>query len=237
MIPARVWSASVWVFFRFEGNIGDRFTAENIRRALLGPLPGYEAQVRMSPSHRAFTPPPGKGAPLIGAVMLLLYPGEDEDALFVVLTVRTENVAHHKGQISFPGGAAEPEDASLAHTAVREACEELGVCGDDVSVIGKLTPIYIEPSNFHVHPFVAYMPYRPSFEAQQEEVLRVLEVPVCHFFDPKNISAENRVIDGTERHIPYFDVQGRKVWGATAIILSEFIAVLEKIGGLPDMRP
>ena len=62
----------------------------------------------------------------------------------------------------------------------------------------------------------------------------MLEVPVSHFFDPKNISVENWVIDGTERRIPYFDVYGRKVWGATAIILSEFIAVLEKIDGLPD---
>jgi 8-oxo-dGTP pyrophosphatase MutT (NUDIX family) len=198
------------------------------------PLPGHEAQVRMSPSHRAFTPPSGKPAPFVGAVMLLLYPGDERDGLFVVLTVRTENVAHHKGQVSFPGGATEPEDVSLAHTAIREACEELGVCGNDVSIMGELTPIYIEPSNFHVHPFVAHLPYRPSFMPQQEEVFHVLEVPVCHFFDPKNISVENRVIDGTERRIPYFDVHGRKVWGATAIILSEFVAVLEKIDALPD---
>lgn len=166
--------------------------------------------------------------------MLLLYPGDPGGGLFVPLTVRTENVAVHKGQVSFPGGATEPEDVSLAHTAVRETCEELGVCGDDVSVIGELTPIYIEPSNFHVHPFVAYLPYRPSFMMQQEEVLNVLEVPVSHFFDPENTKVEHWVIDGAERRIPYFDVHGRKVWGATAIILSEFIAVLERIEELPD---
>ncbi len=198
------------------------------------PLPGFEAQVRMSPSHRAFTPPPGKSHPLVGAVMVLLYPGNEQETLFLVLTVRTENVAVHKGQVSFPGGAAEPEDESLAHTALREACEELGVCGDDVSIIGELTPIYIEPSNFHVHPFVAYLPYRPSFILQPEEVLHLLEVPVSHFFDPKNINVENWVIDGTERSIPYFDVYGRKVWGATAIILSEFVAVLERLSPSPE---
>jgi 8-oxo-dGTP pyrophosphatase MutT (NUDIX family) len=198
------------------------------------PLPGFEAQVRMSPSHRAFTPPPGKGDPFVGAVMVLLYPGDEQDTLFLVLTVRTENVAVHKGQVSFPGGAAEPDDNSLAHTALREACEELGVCGSDVSVIGELTPIYIEPSNFHVYPFVAYLPYRPSFMLQPQEVLHLLEVPVSHFFDPKNTNVENWIIDGAERRIPYFDVYGKKVWGATAIILSEFIAVLERISESVD---
>ncbi len=97
-----------------------------------------------------------------------------------------------------------------------------------------MTPIYIEPSNFHVHPFVAYLPRRPSFELQEEEVLHVLEVPITHFFDPKNISVENWMIEGIERRIPYFDVYGRKVWGATAIIISEFVAVLEKIDERTD---
>ncbi len=85
------------------------------------PLPGYEAQVRMSPSHRAFTPPPGKDTPFVGAVMLLLYPGDEHNAPFIVLTVRTDNVTVHKGQVSFPGGSIEPEDVSLAQTALRES--------------------------------------------------------------------------------------------------------------------
>jgi len=220
--------------FYKEDIIGDRFTPENIKKALEMPLPGFEAQVRMSPSHRAFTPPPGKGPPFVGAVMLLLYPGDENNALFTVLTVRTHNVAVHKGQVSFPGGSVEPGDESLEQTALREVCEELGICGDDVRVIGELTPIYIEPSNFHVHPFVAFVPYRPSFLMQPGEVLHVLEVPLSHFFDPNNVDVENWVIEGTERRIPYFDVFGRKVWGATAIILSEFIAVLGKVSDIPD---
>lgn len=187
----------------------------------------------MSPSHRAFTPPPGKDAPFVGAVMLLVYPCGETNAPFIVLTVRTDNVTVHKGQVSLPGGSTEPEDASLAQTALRETCEELGVCGDDVSILGELTPIYIEPSHFHVHPFIAYLPYRPVFMVEREEVLHILEVPVSHFFDVKNISVENWVIDGAERRIPFFDVYGRKVWGATAIILSEFVAVLERIDEMP----
>lgn len=197
------------------------------------PLPGYEAQVRMSPSHRAFVPPPGKDVPFVGAVMLLLYPGDEHEGLFVVLTVRTNDVAVHKGQISLPGGGIEPEDISLAHTARRETCEELGICGDDIDMIGELTPIYIEPSNFHVHPFVAYLPYRPSFVIEEREVLNVLEVPVTHFIGPENVNIEDWMIEGAERRIPYFDVYGKKVWGATAIIISEFAAVLEKIDDGP----
>ncbi|MBP7528309.1 MAG: CoA pyrophosphatase [Syntrophorhabdaceae bacterium] len=214
--------------------IGDTFTPEEIERALRMPLPGYGAQVRMSPSHRELVPPAGKGTPYMGAVLVLLYPGNEQRDLFLPLTVRTENVKVHKGQISFPGGGSEPEDASLVHTALREACEELGVCSEDVRIMGALTPIYIEPSNFHVHPFVAYLPYRPSFVLQIVEVMEVLEVPVSHFFDQKNAGVEDWLIGGVMRRIPYFDVRGYKVWGATAIILSEFVAILEGLGKEPD---
>jgi 8-oxo-dGTP pyrophosphatase MutT (NUDIX family) len=182
----------------------------------------------MSPSHRAFAPPAGKGPPFSGAVLLLLYPGDDGE-LVIPLTVRTQNVAVHKGQVSFPGGAREPQDDSLSHTALREAREELGLSGDDVRIMGALTPLYIEPSNFCVHPFVAWQPYRPSFVPEAIEVSEVLEVPVAHFLDEKNIAIEEWLIEGAMRRIPYFGVHGHKVWGATAIILSEFVAVLENL--------
>jgi 8-oxo-dGTP pyrophosphatase MutT (NUDIX family) len=191
-------------------------------------LPGRDAQQRMSPSHRTFAPPPGKGPPFTGAVLLLLYPGQD-DELVIPLTVRTQNVAVHKGQVSFPGGAREPQDDSLFHTALRETCEELGLHGSDVRVMGALTPLYIEPSNFCVHPFVAWQPYRPSFVPQAMEVSEVLEVPISHFLDEKNVAVEEWFMEGAMRRIPYFGVCGHKVWGATAIILSEFVAILEGI--------
>ena len=194
------------------------------------PLPGYDAQKKMSPSHRAFAPGPGKGEPFAGAVLLLLYPGEpDREDLYLVLTVRTEYVAVHKGQVSLPGGGFEEEDLSLAHTALREASEELGVRTGDIRVIGELTPVYIEPSNFHVYPYVAYIPYRPTFIVHAIEVCEVLEVPVAHFRDENNVVIEDWLIEGAMRQVPYFDVYGKKVWGATAIILGEFTAVLERM--------
>jgi len=227
----------VTAIFLCEDIIGERFTPDEIERALKMTLPGYDAQRRRSPSHRTFAPPAGKGPPFTGAVLLLLYPGED-DELLIPLTVRTQNVAVHKGQVSFPGGACEPQDDSLSHTALREACEELGVCGDEVRIMGALTPLYIEPSNFCVHPFVAWLHYRPAFVPQAIEVSEVLEVPVSHFLDERNISVEEWLIEGAIRSIPYFGVHGHKVWGATAIILSEFAAVLAglRASGERDLR-
>ncbi len=202
-------------------------TPEELEIALNGPLPGYHAQQRMAPSHREFGPPPGARRPEEGGVLLLLYPGNESEELFFVLTVRTDTVAVHKGQVSLPGGGSEPDDASIFHTALRETCEEIGVRGEDIRIIGGLTPIYIGPSNFYVYPFVAHIPYRPSFVLQTSEVSEALEVPVAHFLDKKNVVIEEWEIGGMMRSIPYFDVYGHKVWGATAIIISEFAAVLE----------
>jgi 8-oxo-dGTP pyrophosphatase MutT (NUDIX family) len=235
------------VYVPFDGRYGERqtkgeimpavFTPEEIEKALKTSLPGYDAQRRMSPSHREMSPPAGKDTPFRGAVLLLLYPGNEQGELFVVLTVRTENVKFHKGQISLPGGGSEPQDVSLVRTALRETCEELGVCTEDVHVMGALTPLYIEPSNFFVHPFVARMPYRPSFVLEASEVLEVLEVPVSHFLDESNVAVEDRFMEGRVRRIPYFDVYGHKVWGATAIILSEFTAVVQSLGAGAEPRP
>ncbi len=202
-------------------------TPEELEKALGRPLPGHDAQQRMAPSHREFGPPAGGAGHGVGGVLLLLYPGNESKELFLVLTVRTDNVAVHKGQVSLPGGGSEPDDASIFHTALREACEEVGVCGEDIRMIGALTPLYIGPSNFYVYPCVAYIPYHPSFVLQTTEVSKALEVPVAHFLDEKNVIVEDWQIEGTTRRIPYFDVYGHKVWGATAIILSEFAAVLE----------
>lgn len=211
------------------------FTADHIEKALNFPLPGFDAQSRMAPSHREMAPPPGARTPEKGGVLLLLYPGNERGELFTVLTVRTENVAVHKGQVSLPGGGSEPADRSIVHTAIREACEEVGLCGEDIRIIGSLTPLYIGPSNFFVYPCVASVPYRPSFVLQESEVSIVLEVPIRHFLDRENITVEDWHIGGMMRRVPYFNVYGHKVWGATAIILSEFTAVLEGLiaGGRP----
>jgi 8-oxo-dGTP pyrophosphatase MutT (NUDIX family) len=136
-------------------------------------------------------------------------------------------VADHKGQISLPGGAVDPDDPSIVHTAVREACEEVGVCSDTIRILGALTPIYIPPSDFCVQPYVAYLSNSPQFFPQPEEVAEILEVPLPYLLNENNISVEKWSFDEEVKEVPFFNVYGHKVWGATAVVLAEFVAVLE----------
>lgn len=201
-----------------------------LEQILKGPLPGLTAHRRMAPSDRDVGFAPKDHCPKRAGVLILLYPNQTNDQLYLVLTRRTETLLNHKGQISLPGGSQEPDDSSLAHTAVREACEEVGVCADDIRVLGRLTPVYIPPSDFCVHPYVAYTPRAPSFLAQPDEVAELLQLPIVHLFDESNVRSESWVLRDKETEVPYFDVFGHKVWGATAIILSELIEVLRSAG-------
>ncbi len=201
-------------------------TLVQVEKALQRPLPGRLAQLRMAPVPRPLDPPTPDHRPRQAGVLLLLYPGEEEGGLCLVLTRRTDSVADHKGQISLPGGAIHPDDLSLAHTALREACEEIGTCADEIRLLGSLTPVYIEPSDFCIQPYVAYLPHRPVFRLQPEEVAEVLEVSVSFLLDERNVAVEDWVLPERNMRVPYFNVSGHKVWGATAMVLAEFAAIL-----------
>jgi 8-oxo-dGTP pyrophosphatase MutT (NUDIX family) len=205
------------------------FTADMIETALSKPLPGLKAQLRMAPRPGLLKSPSSQSKPRKSGVLILLFPSLDTGELCLVLTRRTESVADHKGQISLPGGAVDPDDLSTAHTALREACEEVGVCGDNMRILGSLTPIYIPPSDFCVQPYVAHLPHAPQFLPQPEEVAEILEVPLPYLLDEKNIVVEEWLLDEEVKEVPFFNVYGHKVWGATAVVLSEFIAVLESL--------
>lgn len=179
----------------------------------------------MAPNPRPLAPPTPDLEPRRGGVLVLLYPDDQGGELTVVLTRRTDNMANHRGQISFPGGSVDPADASTAHTALREACEEIGVCASDVRLLGELTPLYIPPSNFRIYPHVAYAARRPLFNPQPTEVAELLEAPLRHFMDDRAVGEEQRIVMGQPMRIPYFLVHGHKVWGATAMVLAELAAV------------
>ncbi len=197
-------------------------TIEHIRAAMRGPLPGVQAQIAMSPTPRAFDPPPG-AEPRQAGVLLLLY--SIGTTLHLVLTVRMSDLNHHSGQISLPGGGWEEGDASFQETALREAEEEIGIVADGLDVLGPLTPLYIPPSNNVIHPFVACAPQRPAFRPDPGEVAELLDVPLHLLLDPATRHEEDWNWRGATLHVPFYAVNEHKVWGATAIVLAEFLAL------------
>lgn len=156
------------------------------------------------------------------AVLVLLVPVEGTPA--VVLTLRPTHLPHHPGQISFPGGRREG-DESLLETSLREAREEIGLA-QSVDILGALSPIYVQPNGFCVYPFVASTNEMPTFQAHEAEVEALLHVPLAVLRDPATRRREQREVRGIRAWIPFFSVSGYEIWGATAMILSELLALL-----------
>jgi len=146
-----------------------------------------------------------------------------DGGLWTLFTLRTESVEHHRGQISFPGGAEEPEDSTLFHTALRETEEELGIRTEDAVPLGRLSPI-VTVTNFYVEPFVAAIPQPYAFEPQETEIAEVVEVPLAALLAPGVL--EERPFPGREEPILYYHYEGHMIWGATARILRELLDAL-----------
>jgi 8-oxo-dGTP pyrophosphatase MutT (NUDIX family) len=214
---------------------------DEIRYALTGPLPGLAGQIKMAPqprtgqSNRWDRPDNYREA----SVLLLLYPHlpldghgpsprSAEPELHFVLIHRPEYPGDvHGGQISLPGGRRE-EGESLPATALREAAEEIGLIPEAVEIVGQLSPLYTPPSNFYIFPFVAFSPSRPMFQPNPYEVAELIETPLSLLLDSANRKEEIWYFQNYgERRIPFFDIFGHRVWGATAMILSEFLALLD----------
>lgn len=183
----------------------------------------------MSPQPRPgdVFPLPPEIQPKEAGVLILLFPSKDDLSFF--LTRRTDTVENHKGQISLPGGAQEAGE-SLEQTALRETCEELSIDPACVEIIaGPLTPVYIPVSGFRATGFVAYTPMRPAVTAEPGEVVEIIETPLELIVDPRNIAEEDWEIRGYHATVPFFNVNGHKVWGATAMMLGEFAEMLRQV--------
>jgi 8-oxo-dGTP pyrophosphatase MutT (NUDIX family) len=205
------------------GELGE--LEEYLRRRLAEPLPGAAAQWRFAPN------PPLKGwqpdePPVTAreaAALILIYPGEFGPSF--PLTVRRDDLPQHPGQISLPGGGLDPgEDPAAA--ALREAYEEIGVTPGDVRLVGALSPLWVIVSNFVVRPFVGVVDRRPEFRAEPREVEALLETPVRWVQEESRIGLDERVRDGVRVTFPYFNFDGRRGWGATAMMLGEFKEIL-----------
>lgn len=166
--------------------------------------------------------------PRPGAVLLLIYPGLD-GALNFPLIKRPDYMGTHSGQVSFPGGKAEPGE-TIVQTALREAQEEIGVNPSDVNVIGVLSEFFVMPSNFMVTPVVGYMTKRPDFVPDKIEVVRVLEGDIRRLMPDESITISEIVVAKTYKlRAPHFLIDNEIVWGATAMMLNEFRFVLKEI--------
>jgi 8-oxo-dGTP pyrophosphatase MutT (NUDIX family) len=204
---------------------------DHLRRRLAGPLPGRAAQVRLAPQPRQWPETDAVLRP--AAALLLIYPHADD--WWIPLTVRVAGMRHHGGQVSLPGGRLDRPDEPIAVAALREANEEIGLVATDIQILGELTPLPIAVSQHLLHPVVASAARRPVFLPAPQEVDRVIELPIARLRRPDAVAWERRVLAaGREVDIPYFDVAGARVWGATAMVLAEFTALLEELPAAAD---
>lgn len=199
-----------------------RLSPATISQALqLHDFDALGAQAKMKPLPRPDHRTPGReGRPRQGAVLLLLYPRQETTHL--VLTRRRDDLNSHAGQISFPGGRRERVE-TLEQAALRETREEVGVHPARISILGQLTPLYIPPSDFEVHPFVGWHEDRPVFVPQPAEVAEILEVPLERLLARETRRQERWKRGGISLDVPFYHIGTHKVWGATAMMLSEFV--------------
>ncbi|MBC8174131.1 MAG: CoA pyrophosphatase [Candidatus Marinimicrobia bacterium] len=198
-----------------------------LKSQLMLNLPGKSFQEQMAPVPRYITREmlSRKQNIVQSAVLILLFP--DDGKWHFILTERSDRVEYHRRQISLPGGSRE-EGETLQQTALRETNEEIGVCRDDIVIVGKLSPLFIPVSGFNVHPFVGWAEEKPKINPDPVEVSMIHKITVQDLLEKNNLKQETRIIHNVEVDVPYFDFERGKVWGATAMILGEFREVLRK---------
>lgn len=205
-----------------------------LRHDLQQPLPGRKAQYHMAPQPRAGgelndLPRPDARQ---SSVLILFYPYSG--TVYLPLILRPTYPGVHSGQVGLPGGGAEPEDRNLIQTALREAEEEVGVDPAQVTVLGQLTTLYIGPSNNLVLPVVGWSDTRPTFDPDPREVALLIEAALLEFLDPANVRTERWELHNRAADVPLFGVQNQIIWGATAMILGELLALpgVRRVPGL-----
>jgi 8-oxo-dGTP pyrophosphatase MutT (NUDIX family) len=200
---------------------------ESLKPKIAGPLPGLDAQLQMAGLRRLMLQEnmaiPEDASP--AGVLIFLYPIDDEP--YILFMKRTDDGGVHSGQISFPGGKSEKSDANIEFTALREANEEVGVQYDRVTLLGRLTDLYIPPSRFLVTPVVGYSMHRHDYHADPSEVAEIIELPLRSFREENAITTTHIYFnEGLQFDAPCFKVDDYIIWGATAMILNEFLQII-----------
>jgi 8-oxo-dGTP pyrophosphatase MutT (NUDIX family) len=231
--------------------------SRRLEEALQRDLPGPAAQARMAPVPRRQWPTDFNPARIRNAAgLLLVFPAttinaeraafaEENNSLraqraprlpsspdaHMILTVRADTLRLHSGQVSLPGGVLEPGE-TFEQAALREAHEEVALPLENVRVLGALTPLDIPVSGFRLHPIVAVADARPALAPIDGEVARILEIAVDELLDPEALISTTRERNGIALTVPGFHIAGHEIWGATAMVLAEFLALL----GWPDQK-
>ncbi len=210
----------------------NKLTAKELKGALESQfseqLPGYAAQKAMSPEGREeMVKMIPKNTPFRDAAVLVGLYFDGREWQFPLIH-RSEDGRAHSGQVSLPGGKLEHAE-TIHEAAIREAEEEIGLPGSSVAILDTLTSLPIPFSNFMVHPVVALVEGVPTWKIEEREVQSVFTVALTEFLNDELISQENLPFNGASRLVPYYSFSGHKVWGATAMILSEFRHILNTI--------
>ena len=198
--------------------------SEDLRRRLQHPLPGEKAHSKMAAASRYRLGIKPNERTRRSAVLICFYPYQH--SIYLPLILRPQYDGVHAGQMAFPGGRMERIDENLTRTALRETQEEVGIRVSDVKVLGLLTELFIPPSNFYVQPVVGVLPYRPDFYPDPREVEAVVEVELDTLLDETIVGDSQVEVRGTTVDAPYYQIQGYRVWGATAMMISELLMVM-----------
>jgi len=198
---------------------------DRLKTRLSEPLVGWEAQKRLMPEGRDKLRFPVLDELQPAAVLIALFPKENQWCF--PLIQRSVDGFAHSGQIALPGGRKEGSENAI-ETALREAEEEVNLAQDQVEILGKISPLPIPVSQYIVQPIVGFLQEIPAFRPDPREVEKIFYVSLDELVST-TIQYETRFFQNREWEIPYFGIEGHKVWGATGMILSEFRELVTKI--------
>lgn len=200
----------------------------HIEKLLKNRLPGESSHRKMLPPERDLhIPAPHVKNVKTSGILLLIFPEGNE--LYACLIKRPKTMKIHAGQIGFPGGRQEKQDTTPCETAIRETNEEIGIPSEIFSILGELSPLYVSVSNFIIHPYVAWTDVKPQFSLNRHEVEKLLFFPILvHLREPGITTSELETVTG-KLVVPCIPFEDEFIWGATAMILIEFMDILSTI--------
>ncbi len=203
---------------------------EKLKQKLNKPLPGLTSHLKMAPASRvaeienieSYYENAKKSA-----VMILLY--QENNSTKVIFIRRSFYVGIHAGQIAFPGGRFEDSDLMIENTALREIEEEIGITADKIEILGRLSDIYVPPSNFLISIFVGYLKEKPAYNIDEREVAEVIEIDLADFFRENIIHQKDFLVPSADTTVNalYYKVGNIDLWGASAMVMTEFLDIIK----------